>query len=49
MMMPLLHDMPAGPAGLSITSQAVKIVVLGEFTPTYMQLSVAGSTWSMCS
>lgn len=33
MMMPLLHDMPAGPPGLSITSQAVKIVVLGRLTP----------------
>lgn len=32
-MMPLLHDMPAGPVGLSITSQAIKLVVLGKCTP----------------
>ena len=32
MMMPLLHDMPAGPVGLNITSTAVKIVILGMFT-----------------
>ena len=29
MMMPLLHDMPPGPAGLAITSTAVKIVIIG--------------------
>lgn len=42
MMMPLLHDMPAGPAGLSITSQAVKVVVLGK--PFWLQ-SYAFSNW----
>ena len=32
MMMPLLHDMPPGPHGLHITSQAVKIVIIGMFS-----------------
>lgn len=37
MMMPLLHDMPPGPAGLAITSTAVKIVILG--TPSRVRMS----------
>jgi len=48
MMMPLLHDMPPGPAGLAITSTAVKIVIIGGLLT--VQLSLCSSSlciWSM--
>lgn len=35
MLMPLLHEMPAGPLGVSLMTTAVRVVTMGEPPPRY--------------
>ena len=44
MLMPLLHELPPGPASVSLTATAVRIVVIGVASVVQLHLACASSS-----
>ena len=45
MLMPLLHEMPAGELGVSLMTTAVRVVTMGEKPPLLLALGFSPRPW----